>query len=123
MKEGALLGKWPMKSGQGKAKSMKRTALTGDEKKAIMAGIVRTPNTTAGVSASEAVRIQRDQALSQIGILRKERAAWEPVIAEHTIQIKALRNKVEDQEAELKALKSLTVWQFIRKKLAAWLAP
>jgi hypothetical protein len=98
MREGALLGKWPMKDGKGMKRNMKRTCLTGDEKKAII------KKTSSDVHLE-----QRDQALREIGELRKE--------------IKLYVEVVKTQEEELKALRSLTVWKLIRKRIAEWVSP
>ena len=104
MKEGALLGKWPMKDGKGLKRSEKRTCLTGDEKKAIMG---KTPNSSAGLSASDVHLEQRDQALREISLLRKELKVYEAT--------------VKTQEEELKALKSMTLWKVLKNRLAEWL--
>lgn len=118
MKEGALLGKWPMKDGKGLKRDLKRTALTGDEKKAIMAG--KIPNSTANVPALDAVRIQRDQGLKEIATLRREKMILEGTVKSQAGELKLFHKIVEDQEKEFK---SLTVWVFIRKKLAEWIRP
>jgi len=125
--EGAMLGKWkPNGTSISKPKEPKYSkppktrngvCLTGDEKKAIMAGNL------GSVPGINAVRIQRDQALSQIGILRKEIDSWKPVITAQADQIKELRKQVEDQEEELKSFRSITVWKMFRKILAEWIKP
>jgi hypothetical protein len=50
---------------------------------------------------------QRDQAIKEIAVLRKEIKHYEAVVAA--------------QEQELKALKAVTLWRFLRKRLAAWI--
>jgi hypothetical protein len=55
------------------------------------------------------LREQRDQAQKEIATLRKEMKQWEATVAA--------------QEQELKTFKSMTVWVFIRKKLADWIKP
>lgn len=112
MKEGALLGKWPTKDGKGMKRSLKRTCLTGDEKKAILYG---------GKTSAEEIHIeQRDQALKEIGELRKELKHWEATVKAQEGELKLFHKIVEDQEAELKAM---TVWKFVRKRLSEWIRP
>jgi hypothetical protein len=38
-------------------------------------------------------------------------------------EIASLRKTIEDQEKQLKALKSITLWKFIRKRLSEWISP
>lgn len=101
----ALIGNLGLpKPKQPSSHSTKYIALTGDEKKAIME---KTPNSSAGYSAADIHLEQRDQALREIALLRKEMKVYEAV--------------VNTQEAELKALKSMTLWKFLKNRLAAWL--
>lgn len=108
--EGSLLGKYQV--GNGKrivgsvrtkiaAQQTKRyVALSGDEKKALMVRIASTGKVTT-VSAEDVLREQRDQGLKKIAELQKEVSYW--------------KTKAHD-------LESLTTMQFIRNKLAIWLA-
>ena len=114
MKEGALLGKWPMKDGKGAKRSLKRTALTGDEKKAIMAGT----GIVGSKSTESVLREQRDQALQEIANLRKEKKAWEGAILAQANELKLFHKIVEDQEKELK---SMTIKRLLKRRLADWL--
>jgi HNH endonuclease len=98
--EGSLLGKWPIRTPQQKAMRVPRIKQTED-----------------------ILREQRDQAQKEIALLRKEKKAWEGALTAQTNELKLFHKIVEDQEEELKALKSLTVWKFIRKKLAEWIKP
>ena len=77
----------------------KGVSLTGDEKNVII----------GKHSAEDVLREQRDQALKEIGELRKELKQWEDSVAA--------------QELEIKTLKSMSVLEFIRKKLADWINP
>ena len=97
MREGALLGKWPLKNGCGKPKMQKHVALTGDEKRAII----------GKKSTEDVLREQRDQALKEIGNLRKEMKQWEAT--------------VKAKEENIKALKAMTLMKFLRKRLAEWI--
>ncbi len=101
MKEGALLGKWPLTKSTRKAQE--RVALTGDEKKAIIGGTYLRPNRDR-MSKEEILLEQRDQAHRELTIVRNE--------------LKLFHKIVEDQEKELK---SMTVGKLIRKRIADWL--
>ena len=103
--DGALLGKFdpdkgliPKRIPHKKKAPPNRVSLTGDEKKAIL----------GKHSVENVLREQRDQAQKEIVNLRRELKHWEATVAA--------------QEIELKSLKSLTVWQFIRKRLSEWMA-
>ena len=76
-------------------RSSKYIALTGDENKAIIG-----KNTTENV-----LRDQRDQALKEIGELRKE--------------IESLKAIIKNQEKELS---SMTVARLFKRKLLYWLS-
>ena len=69
------------------------------------------------------LREQRDQALKEIALLRKEMKHWEAAVKSQSGEIKLFHKIVEDQEVELNALKSLTLLNFIRKRLSEWMAP
>ena len=90
--DNSTLGKNPAS----KKHKHKGIALTGDEKKAIMSTPVRVK-----ISTEDILREQRDQAQKEIAMLRKEIKQWEETVAE--------------QEIELKSLKSMTIWKFIRR--------
>jgi hypothetical protein len=60
-------------------------------------------------SAEDVLREQRDQALIEIGNLRKEVDKWKSAAAEN--------------EKELNALRSITLWKFVRSKLSEWIRP
>ena len=98
--EGSLLGKWPLKTPRQKAMSVPRIKQTED-----------------------ILREQRDQALKEIELLRKEMKHWEAAVKSQSGEIKLFHKIVEDQEVELNALKSLTLLNFIRKRLSEWMAP
>ena len=116
MKDGALLGKWPMKNGCGKRKPEKRVALTGDEKKAIMD--TKVPRK---LQTEDVLREQRDQALQELANLRREKKAWEGAVLAQANELKLFYKIVEDQEKELKAMKELTLWKLVKKKIADWI--
>lgn len=108
--DGSLLGTYPVTNAQKKAfgfhsynhsqgKFYQHIALTKDDKNKIM----------GKHSTEDVLREQRDQAQKEIALLRKEMKVYETV--------------VKSQEQELKAWKSLTVWVFLRKKLAEWIKP
>ena len=116
--DGKLLGTYPVTPGQkrqyginvpkqpqGKPNYYRHIALTGDEKKAIIAGT----GLVGSKKTEDVLREQRDQAQKEITTLRKEMKQWEATVAE--------------QEIELKSLKSMTVWKFIRKRLSEWIKP
>jgi len=69
MKEGALLGKWPAVKSVRQSHSVQRVSLTGDEKRAIMAG---TGSVVVSMKAEDVLREQRDQALREIGKLKTD---------------------------------------------------
>ena len=94
---------------QGKPNYYQHIALTGDEKKALFAKIdaAKVANSAGGKSAEDVLREQRDQAQKEIASLRKEMKQWEATIAA--------------QEAELKAVKSMTVWKLVKKRIADWI--
>jgi len=101
--EGSLLGKWKTGSdiqshNATKPKTLHRTALSGDEKKALMARMDK--NIPVRLSAHEVMQEQRDQGLKHIAELTKELAHW-----------KALANKLE----------SMTIGEVIRKRIAIWI--
>jgi hypothetical protein len=105
--DGALLGKFDPDKGMVPKRVQKKkappqstmVALTGDEKKTI----------TGKKTASDIHLEQRDQALKALGEIQKE--------MKHYVEV------VKSQEEELKALKSMTVWELIRKRLAEWIFP
>lgn len=98
--EGSLLGVFKENA---KAKTHGHICLTGDDKKAIK----------AKKSTEEVLREQRDQAHREITSLNH--------------QIGILSRIVQDQEEELKALKTTSrfgrLWKSLRKKLSDWIAP
>jgi uncharacterized protein (DUF305 family) len=71
-------------------------------------------------STEDVLREQRDQAQKEIAHLRKEMKIWEGVIKAQEGELKLFHKIVEDQEKEFK---SMSVWVFIRKKLAEWIKP
>jgi hypothetical protein len=111
LKEGSLLGIFPVSPKQkkmfghtsvhpqGKPNIYRHIALTGDEKKAIM----------GKHSAEDVLREQRDQAQKEIFTLRRELKQWEATVT--------------SQREEINALKSLTLWKFMRKRLSEWIKP
>ena len=94
--EGSLLGK-SQKQVTRTLKQPKRVSLTGDEKRAILAKIAATPIHFEPV---DVIRQQRDQALKAVTDLRQELEDSQAVIAELE-----------------KKLKTMTVWQVIRRDL------
>lgn len=80
---------------------VKRIALSGEEKRAILARIGAAPTHYEPI---DVVREQREQALRTVIELRKELAQWKATVAE--------------QERKLK---TMTVWQVIRRDLMEWL--
>jgi CRISPR/Cas system-associated protein Cas10 (large subunit of type III CRISPR-Cas system) len=82
--------------GKGKSK-VKRIALSGDEKRTILARIAAAP---AHYEPIDVVREQREQALKTVMELRTELKQWKATVAE--------------QERKLK---TMTVWQVIRRDL------
>ena len=119
--DGSLLGTYPVTNAQKKAfgfhsynhsqgKFYQHIALTKDDKNKIM----------GKHSTEDVLREQRDQAQKEIAHLRKEMKIWEGVIKAQEGELKLFHKIVEDQEKEFK---SLTVWVFIRKKLAEWIKP
>ena len=100
MKEGALLGKWPMKDGKGLKRSMKHTCLTGDEKKAIMVGT----GLVGSKKTENALREQRDQAQREIGRLRTE-------VADMKSQIGNYKHKLD----------TMTIRKLVAIKIVKWL--
>ena len=83
-------------------------ALTGDEKKALLARVQATPvaHIKDKHKTEDVLREQRDQALKEIGELRREMKHYEAALT--------------SQREELKAL---TLLNFIRKRLSEWMAP
>jgi ferredoxin len=59
------------------------------------------------VQTEDILREQRDQAQKEIAHLRKELKVYEIIVSE--------------QKQELKAIKSITIWRFLRKRLAEWI--
>ena len=94
-----MLGKWPLTKSARKSHATPHIALTKDEKNKIM----------GKKSAEDVLREQRDQALIEIGNLRKEVDKWKSAAAEN--------------EKELNALRSITLWKFVRSKLSEWIRP
>lgn len=108
--DGSMLGKYKQTQSSAERKQARRVslgvshiALTGDEKKAIMAGTVPSPPKH---KAEDVLREQRDQALKELALVRKE--------------VKFLHELVADQEKELKGI---TVWGLLRKRIAQWISP
>jgi hypothetical protein len=99
--DGSLLGKYKEKSPNQVPSRIKYIALSSEEKKAIVHG--------GKHSAEDVLREQRDQAQKEILNLRRELKQWEATVT--------------SQREEIDALKSLTLWKFIRKRLSEWLAP
>jgi hypothetical protein len=108
--DGSLLGQFDPEKGilpkRVKKKKTKvttaRVALTGDDKKAILAGNI-APTKRA---VEDVLREQRDQAQKRIIELERELKHW-------TAAVKTL----EDQ------MKEMTVWKLIRKRIAQRIAP
>lgn len=123
--DGKLLGVFPITAGQKRmfgyhrpknpTPKPKHIALTGDEKKAIVHGGKK--------STEEVLREQRDQALIEIAALKRDLRISEGKEKSTLGELTLFHKIVEDQEKELEALKSLTVWKLIRKRLAQWLEP
>jgi hypothetical protein len=97
---------------QGKPNYCRHIALTGDEKKAIIAGNVAPPSSpvlkrsVAKHQTEDVLREQRDQALRELTLVRNE--------------LKLFHKIVDDQE---KDLKTMTVWKLIRKRISEWIRP
>ena len=113
--EGSMLGKYKQSQTNAERKEMRRmasggrVALTGDEKKAIMAGqVAPAPVLHHAVrhNAEDVLREQRDQALRELTLVRNE--------------LKLFHKIVDDQE---KDLKTMTVWKLIRKRISEWIRP
>jgi len=98
--EGSLLGKWPIKTPQQKSMSVPRIKQTED-----------------------ILRQQRDQALKEIATLRMDKMILEGTVKSQSGELKLFHKIVEDQEEELKVLKFMTVWKFMRKRLSEWINP
>ena len=94
--EGSLLGK-SQKQVTKALKQPKRVSLTGDEKRAILAKITATPTHFEPI---EVIRNQRDQALKAVTDLRQE--------------LEVSQTAIVDLES---TLKTMTVWQVIRRDL------
>lgn len=82
-----------------------RIALTADEKKALMARIKATPVMQAKKNTEDLLRVQRDQAMTALTLLRKEHKVCEVVI-----------------KAQNEQLKSMTVWKLIKIRLVELLS-
>lgn len=112
MPEGALLGKYKVKqTGVVSPNAMSnRVCLTADEKKAIIQGkpvIPVAPVVT--VQDLDAVKSQRDHAFKEL--------------ADAKFKLESHRLAIESLKAELEAWKSMSVWTFIRLRLAEWIMP
>jgi hypothetical protein len=119
--DGSLLGNHNFKGNPDyNRKKTKNIALTGDEKRAIMG---KTPNSVGGKSEEKVLREQRDQALLEISALKRDLRISEGKEKAIMGELTLFKKIVEDQNEELKILKSITVWKLIRKKLSDWLAP
>lgn len=92
LKEGALMGD---------GHSSKRVALSGDEKRALMARLATVPTR---MKKEDVILAQRDQALKTIEDLREKLKQAEVAI-----------------EARERKLKTMTVWQVIRRDLREFL--
>jgi hypothetical protein len=119
MKEGALLGKWPLTKQAAKKYSGAHVALTGDEKRAILAGT----GLVGSKKAEDILRGQRDQGLAAISVLRQKNERL-------TEDLRLLRKEhalreivVREQEEELRALRSSNLWKTMRRRLSDWIAP
>lgn len=127
--DGSLLGKYPVNKNKktvihntvhGVKKSAHQNtnshvSLTGDEKKAIING---------GKKSADQNHIeQRDQALLEIASLKRDLRISEGKERSIMGELTLFQKIVEDQNEELKILKSITVWKLIRKRLSDWLAP
>ena len=121
MPDGSLLGTYPVTNAQKKAfgfhsynhsqgKFYQHIALTKDDKNKIM----------GKHSTEDVLREQRDQALKEIATLRRDKMILEGTVKSQAGELKLFHKIVEDQE---KDFKSLTVWVFLRKKLAEWIKP
>jgi hypothetical protein len=69
------------------------------------------------------LRQQRDQALKEIATLRMDKMILEGTVKSQSGELKLFHKIVEDQEEELKVLKFMTVWKFMRKRLSEWINP
>jgi hypothetical protein len=103
--EGSLLGKTKATAGKPRPRQKKkvRVALSGDEKRAVLA---KLPAKQGHLAEVEVVRLQRDQALQTILKLRTE-----------------MKRREEAAAGLEQRLKTMTVGQLIRQKLAEWLRP
>jgi hypothetical protein len=103
--EGSLLGKYKETAGKPRPHQKKkaRVALSGDEKRAVLA---KLPAKQGHLAEVEVVRLQRDQALQTILKLRTE-----------------MKRREEAAAGLEQRLKTMTVGQLIRQKLAEWLRP
>ena len=88
--DGSLLGNY--KPGGGKMKNKPRVVLTGDEKKALVAGNYPPPSLLhTPPNSLDAIRGQRDQALTEITKLRADRDQWKALAEERQKQIQSMR--------------------------------
>ena len=97
--EGALLGTYKQPSAKPRASN--RIALSGDEKKALLARLAAAP---VRKTAEEVLREQRDQGLITISQLREEARRWRETA-------EMLQRKVD----------TMTIWQVIRRDLVEML--
>jgi hypothetical protein len=112
--DGALLGKQLKNVTLKKKGPPKNNALTGDEKKAITSGTKKVDTI---------LREQRDQAQAEITNLKRDLRISEGKEKSLIGELTLFQKIVEDQENELNSLKSITVWNLIRRRVAAWIQP
>jgi hypothetical protein len=115
--EGSLLGDYFPRGYTKKSKANGHVALTGDEKKQIMAG---TYIPSVKRSREDVLLEQRDQALSA---LNAERIKLKDVAE----QLAQLREEHKFREAVVQELderiKSMSIWRLLRVRLAEWMRP
>jgi len=108
--DGSMLGKYDPSKGMTYKGPKRRVALSGDDKKAIMAG--KLPPTVKH-SAEDILRIQRDQALRQVMLLRKDKEILRQTITAQETTIKQLQFQISE----------FSVWRLLRIRIAEWIRP
>lgn len=109
----SLLGKYPLKKNTVGRDEQGRVVLSGDEKQVII-------GTKPKIDMANVYRSERDRVLQELMKVRDEKRAVEVALEKRGLYIKSLMDQISTLQLEMK---SITIWNLIRKRLSDWLKP